>query len=530
MSRLAARLVPYYEYDGDTAFACDGAAGDIVARRKAAYSRLRDALGSKAPNSLDVSRALEPAISDLQFTNANRVPFQFRSLVRDLPVANVAVETRGVKIRDMDDNWSYDVGGSYGVNLLGYDFYKQCMERAVARMAELGPVLGPYHPLLAENVEYLKRCSGLDEVSFHMSGTEAVMQAVRLARYHTGRTHLVMSCGSYHGWWDGVQPGVGSHRALRDAYMLKDLSEDTLYVLRTRDDIACVLVNPLQALHPNTGASSDATLINSERSAMPDREAYRQWLLELRKVCDEKSIVLIFDEVFVGFRLGLRGAQEYFGVNADMVTYGKTIGGGFPVGVLTGKAKYMRRYKEQQPVDVCFARGTFNSHPYVLAAMNEFLRHVWSDDFALSGPAENARWDGYVADLNQQLEDKGLPLQVRNLSSVWTFLFTAVSRYNWMLQYYLRAEGLALSWVGTGRFIFSHNYTDSDMADVSSRIIRAAQKMKGDGWWYAPPGTSNQSIRKQVLREMLAQRFSPNRSPASVVPARHQPSRDLHES
>jgi glutamate-1-semialdehyde 2,1-aminomutase len=99
-------------------------------------------------------------------------------------------------LTDLDGNQFYDLTGSYGVNVLGNDFYKQAIARAVERAGELGPVLGPYHPIIAENVSRLKEISGLDEVSFHMSGTEAVMQAVRLARYHTRRSHLVRFCGA----------------------------------------------------------------------------------------------------------------------------------------------------------------------------------------------------------------------------------------------------------------------------------------------------------------------------------------------
>ena len=197
-------------------------------------------------------------------------------------------------------------------------------------MRDLGPVLGAYHPVTAYNVRRLLQISGLDEVSFHMSGTEAVMQAVRLARYHTGRTHLVRFCGAYHGWWGDVQPGVGNPLAARETYTLKDMDEASLRVLRNRRDIACVLVNPLQALHPNVGAPGDSTLIDSGRTAHFDRAAYAAWLQRLREVCSARGIVLIFDEVFVGFRLAPGGAQEYFGVRADMVTYGKTVAGGLP--------------------------------------------------------------------------------------------------------------------------------------------------------------------------------------------------------
>jgi glutamate-1-semialdehyde 2,1-aminomutase len=227
---------------------------------------------------------------------------------------------------------------------------------------------------VAYNVARLQEISGLDEVSFHMSGTEAVMQAVRLARYHTRRSHLVRFCGAYHGWWGDVQPGIGNPAPARDTYTLAEMSERTLHVLRNRRDIACVLVNPLQALHPNAGAPSDSALIDSTRRGGFDRDAYTRWLLQLRQVCDERKIVLIFDEVFVGFRLAPGGATEYFGVQPDLVTYGKTLGGGLPVGVLCGRHALMRRFRNDRPVDICFARGTFNSHPMSWAR----CPHSWS--------------------------------------------------------------------------------------------------------------------------------------------------------
>lgn len=528
LSRLTARLVPFYEYSDDEVFRCDGVPPEVGERRREAFERLSGELASRAATTNVLSADLEPSVSDMQFTNANRVPFQFRNLVtRKLRVGALAVATAGVKIRDLDGNWSYDLGGSYGVNLLGYDFYKRCIERGASRVRELGPVLGPYHPLIVDNVRMLREISGMDEVSFHMSGTEAVMQAVRLARFHTGRPKLVLSCGAYHGWWDGVQPGVGHGRKVGDVYTLKDMSADTLRVLRTRGDIACVLVNPLQALHPNTGASSDAMLVDGGRRAGLERQAYAEWLRELRAVCDERSIVLIFDEVFVGFRLGLGGAQDYFGVRADMVTYGKTLGGGLPVGVVCGKAPLMKRFRDERPTDVCFARGTFNSHPYVLGSMYEFLRHVTLPEVEAEVDAAEALWNARAAQLNARLADRALPVRVQNLSSIWVLTYTSAGRYNWMLQYYLRADGLCLSWVGTGRMIFSHNYSDNDFAEVADRFVRAAERMQADGWW-AQAAADEQAIRRQVLAEMFRSRVRGLSAPALPAPPRRPRPRDAH--
>ena len=345
-------------------------------------------------------------------------------------------------------------------------------------------MLGSYHPVVAQNAARLAEISGLDEVSFHMSGTEAVMQAVRLARYHTRRTHVVCFCGAYHGWWGDVQPGIGNPVRAHETYTLKDMSEDALQVLRTRRDIACVLVNPLQALHPNAGAPADSSLVDSSRRAHFDKAAYADWLKRLRAVCTERGIVLIFDEVFVGFRLALGGAQEYFGVQADMVTYGKTLGGGLPIGVVCGRKHLMKRFRDDRPADICFARGTFNSHPYVMAAMQEFLRHLDQESTRELYRDLDEVWNRRAEQLNRRLLENGLPVEVANLSSIWTVCYTQPSRYNWMLQYYLRAEGLALSWIGTGRLIFSLNYTDADFEAVADRFVRAAKAMQRDGWWW----------------------------------------------
>ena len=284
--------------------------------------------------------------------------------------------------------------------------------------------------------------SGLDEVSFHMSGTEAVMQAVRLARYHTRRSHLVRFCGAYHGWWGDVQPGIGNPGArARDLHARATCRSKTLRVLRPRNDIACVLVNPLQSLHPNANAPGDSSLVDSSRRAHFDRAAYAEWLQQLRQVCTERGIVLIFDEVFVGFRIARGGAQEYFGVKADMVTYGKTLGGGLPVGVVCGRSEFMKRFRDDRPADICFARGTFNSHPYVMAAMDEFLTRLDEPAIRSLYDGLDETWNGRAASLNARFEAADLPVRVANLSSIWTMLYTRPSRYNWMLQFYLRAQG-----------------------------------------------------------------------------------------
>jgi glutamate-1-semialdehyde 2,1-aminomutase len=509
IARRLARFVPFYEYDAERFFCSDGAPHDIAARRRAGFNQLAQIYRTSFAETIHATAEAAESLSDLQFTSAYRVPFQYRRMVgAHLPSASFVESSNGVTLTDLDGNRSYDLTGSYGVNLLGYDFYKTTIERGAARVRELGPVLGSYHPLIADNAKMLKEISGLDEVSFHMSGTEAVMQAVRLARYHTRRSHVVRFCGAYHGWWDDVQPGVGNPIAARQTYTLTEMSERALRVLRKRRNIACVLVNPLQALHPNVSPPSDSALIDSGRGAHFDKASYGEWLNKLRAVCSERNIVLIFDEVFVGFRLAEGGAQEYFGVRADLVTYGKTLGGGLPVGVMCGRRDLMKRYRDDRPADICLARGTFNSHPYVMAAMNEFLRALKTPQIhALYRDLDDV-WNARTHMLNARLAAADLPLRIVNLSSIWTVCYTRPSRYNWMLQYYMRAEGLLLSWIGTGRLIFSLNYSETDFAAVADRFVAAASAMERDGWWWRNPTLTDRTIKRTVLKEIIGERWA----------------------
>ncbi len=507
-ARRIGGLLPSYSYDEDQAFAVDGAPADVVAKRRAAFASLIERCQQRYPKSLKASAQAAESLSDLQFVSAYRVPFQFRKVAaQGLKVGSFVQSTSGVTVTDLDGNVFFDLTGSYGVNLFGNDFYKECMDRGARMVGDLGPVLGAYHPVMLDNLQRVKQISGMEEVSFHMSGTEAVMQAVRLARYHSGRNKLVRFCGSYHGWWGDVQPGIGNPIHARDTLNLTEMCDATLKVLRTRKDIACVLINPLQALHPNAAAPSDGAMLDSSRKAHFDRPAYTAWLQALRKICTDRGIALIFDEVFLGFRLAKGGAQEYFGVRADLVTYGKTLGGGLPIGVLCGKRAWMRRFREGSPADICFARGTFNSHPYVMGAMNVFLNRLEDADIAALYADVDATWNRRADLMNARLQAAGVPVQVANMSSVWTVLYTQPASFNWLFQHYLRFEGVALSWVGSARMIWTLNFSDAEFEQVVQCFERAALAMQADGWWWTDGISTNKTIKRRVLREMLAVKF-----------------------
>jgi glutamate-1-semialdehyde 2,1-aminomutase len=142
-----------------------------------------------------------------------------------------------------------------------------------------------------------------------------------------------------------------------------------------------------------------------------------------------------------------------------------------------------------------------------MGAMQVFLERLHSEPVRAMYANLDTTWDGRAAQLNDQLQAAGVPVQVANLSSIWTVSYTLPSRYNWMLQFYLRQQGLALSWVGTGRMVFSLNYTQADFDAVCQRFVAAAKAMQADGWWWQDATLTNKTIRRGLLREMLRHRF-----------------------
>ena len=307
----------------------------------------------------------------------------------------------------------------------------------------------------------------------------------------------------------GMACNRGWGASARSATVLRsrDLHPASLEIIRRRaHEIAGVLVNPIQTFHPNAPPPSDAILVTSAVRKTEDGHArYADWLRRLRDVCTACDVPLIFDEVYSGFRLAPRGAQEYFNVQADVVVYGKTVGGGTAVGVVCGKKQLMRRFDPEHPMRLAYVIGTFSAHPHVMGAMNEFLRWVIEPDTAKSYEEANARCTEWARDTNKQLGDSLLPMRVARLATVWTVLFLQPSRYNWLLQYYLRAEGVTLSWVGTGRCLSNMDFTQQHYQELQTKLLSAAWNMKRDGWWLTEqeqPGREKK-MRIGLIKEML---------------------------
>ena len=413
-SRRMAALIPFYEFTGDAFFAADGAPAEVVAARKAGFERLVRAVRRALPE----GRALTAGAARQRLRHALH---RHATACRSSSVAPGAREPRGAgsfvqssqrrHVTDLDGNRFYDLTGSYGVNLLRLRLLQGAASprardaRARARPACSAPTIRS----IADNVRAaegdLRARRGLVPHVRHR-GRDAGGAARALSHQaHASRallrrlSRLVGRRAAGH-----RQSAAGRTRPTRSP----TCREETLHVLRHAQR------HRLRAGQPAAGAASERSARrrlragrSARRGAQFDREAYAAWLQQLREVCTERGIVLIFDEVFVGFRLAAGGAQEYFGVarrHGDLRQDARRR----PAGrrACAAARDLMKRFRDDRPADICFARGTFNSHPYVMGAMDEFLRRLETPEVRALYDGLDETWNGRAAALNARLEPK----------------------------------------------------------------------------------------------------------------------------
>jgi glutamate-1-semialdehyde 2,1-aminomutase len=504
---IVAKL-PKYAIKEENFFDCDGASKDVAEKRKSALLRLSETWKKKFPKCIEKAAVLRGATPDLPFT-AGRVFPPFNNVMKSyLDQAMLLDKTEHVDAIDIDGNKFMDISGSYGVNVCGYETYKKFIDAGWEKAREKSLFLGSFDTLVMENVEMLRKVSGHEQVTFHMSGTEAVMAAVRCARFNTKKDIAVVFGGAYHGWWDGMQPVVGNERMPGDVLCLKDMNALSMMVIKARSrEIACVIINPLQCMHLNQPPPSDPVLKGDPRKGIGPTPGYGEWLRELQKTCNQYDVKLIFDEVYTGFRIHPRGAQGEYDVKADMVCYGKTLGGGMPIGVVCGPEDLMARVDKHKAARVAYAIGTFAGHPLVMACMNEFLK--WNEE------AEKKKaWDkmhglikAWVEKANAAFAEQKYPISVVNWFSVWSILYNTDGRYHWMYQYYLKEHGCNLSWVGSGRLLFSMEWTEADFDRLLEKMLAACKDMTDDGWWEKPKANIKMCLSKEMGVAVLKSLF-----------------------
>ena len=318
----------------------------------------------------------------------------------------------GSHVWDVDGKEYIDLIGSWGPLILGH-----CCEavgQAVGEAIRKGLSFGAPTAAEVDMAELVCDMTGIEMVRMVNSGTEAVMSALRLARGATGRSKIIKFAGCYHGHSDSmlVKAGSGSLTggAPDSAGVPAEIAGDTLTA--NYNDLSSV--EALMKANPGQVAAVIVEPVAANMGVVPPQPGFLQGL---RRLCDESGALLIFDEVITGFRLAPGGAQEYFGVRADLVTYGKIIGGGMPVGAYGGSRKLMEQVAPLGPV---YQAGTLSGNPVAMAAGIAQLRILKSN------PEIYQNLERRGAMLEKGLKEAlfGIPAQVNRVGSLLTVFFT----------------------------------------------------------------------------------------------------------
>lgn len=409
----------------------------------------------------------------------------FNLAIKEIVYPIIGDRALGSKMWDVDDNEYVDVVMGFGVNLFGHN--PPFIEEALKKRLEQGIHIGPQSDLAGEVAELICELTGMERVTFSNTGTEAVMTSLRIARAATNRGKIAVFANSYHGHFDGTlavadkEQGMpyavpGSlgvlPKMIADVLVLDYGNLQSLEVIQTYgQELAAVIVEPVQMSHINVQP--------------------KEFLQQLRELTQKLGIVLIFDEMVTGFRIHSGGAQAWFGVEADIATYGKIVGGGMPIGVIAGKAAYMDRIDggmwnyedESYPlVEKTFFAGTYCKHPLSMAAAKITLNYLKTQGPSLQQKL-NQKTSQFVEQLNNYFEEDNLPIRMGNFGSAFHSIppedfdcsdnSTALENMNIgmaLIYYHLIDKGIYMEEDGGG--LISTAHTDEDL----NRIIKALKE------------------------------------------------------
>ena len=403
----------------------------------------------------------------------------FRPEWKELTYPLHVARADGAHVWDLDDNRYVDITMGFGATLFGHN--PPFVRRAIEAELAAGAALGPQSTRAGTVARMISEMTGVERVAFFSTGSEAIMVAVRLARAVTRRNRIAFFTNSYHGTFDGVlaagwaQPGRvttlpiadGTPQGMIDDVMVLRYGDpQSLDLLREHaDSLAAVLVEPVQSRDPSVQPAA--------------------FLKELRALTTAHDIALIFDEVITGFRIHPGGAQHHFGIAADIVTYGKVLGGGLPIGVVAGRARFldavdggMWNYGDDSvpSARTAFIAGTFNAHPLTMAAAEAVLTHLQAQGPALQQQL-NARTAAFCERLDRQFADAGVPIRTVHFASLFRFEFADNTE---ILNYHLLNNGVFV-WEGRNCFL-STAHTDADLAHISDAVAAGLAAMRSDGW------------------------------------------------
>ena len=321
----------------------------------------------------------------------------------------------GCHIYDVDGKEYVDYIDSWGPMILGHNFPE--VKESVLKACEKGLSFGCATAIEVEMAEFIcDHIPHVDMVRMVNSGTEAVMSAVRVARGFTGKNKIIKFAGCYHGHSDAMLVSAGSGVMTSgvpdSAGVPKGCTEDTMTAVYNDLD-------SVRALMEQADGQTAAVIVEAVGANMGVVPPKKGFLEGLRKLCDEYGALLIFDEVITGFRLAFGGAAEYFGVTPDLVTYGKIIGAGMPVGAYGGRREIMELVS---PVGKVYQAGTLSGNPIAMAAGLTQLKYPYEHQEIYKDLEEKGK--RLYGGMEKILAEKNLPYHINHVSSLGSLFFT----------------------------------------------------------------------------------------------------------
>jgi len=436
-----------------------------------------------------IAKYCSKTASSKKYTEAHRAHFAdpravagFKLDWKEMVYPIVAAKSSGSKIWDLDGNEYIDVTMGFGSVFFGHS--PDWITRQLHKQLDSGIEIGPQSRLAGEVARLICDFTGMDRATFCNTGSEAVMGSLRLARTVTGREKVVIFNGAYHGAFDEVlarsvvvngqfrtqpiAPGI-PNSLIENLIILEYGALESLELIRKgANSLAAVLVEPVQSRNPENQP--------------------RDFLHELRRITHDSGTALIFDETVTGFRCHPGGAQAWFGVDADICTYGKVIGGGMPIGVIAGRSKWM------DPLDggewhfgddsfpatgVTYFAGTFVRHPLAMMAAHTVLLFLKNSGPSLQQTL-NSRVEKLVRRLNVYLQGAGVPIRLCYFSSFFVIKYSSELPNVSLLWYYLREKGIHI-WEGRPCF-FTTAHTEADFDRFADAFQETIAQMQSAGF------------------------------------------------
>jgi len=448
-------------------------AGALTDRQRARLDAFARRYVERTRKSRDYTAAHRAHLADPRVVNG------FRPVTKEITYQVIVERSKGAHLWDLDGNEYVDALNGFGMSLFGWQ--PEFVNTAVHRQLDTGYEIGPMHPLAGEVAKLLCELTGFDRAGLCNTGSEAVMAALRIARTVTGRQMIVSFSGSYHGTFDevlvragrrghgipaapGIMPGM-----FGDIHVLDYGTPEALAFIRAHaDELAAVLVEPVQ-------------------SRRPDFQP-REFLREVREITAKSGACLIFDEVITGFRSHLGGAQALFGVRADLATYGKVIGGGFPIGAIAGRREFMDAldggawaYGDDSvpTAGVTYFAGTFVRHPLALAAAKASLEHLKA-----AGPALQTQLNVHTAAMADELgafcREVGAPIEIRHFASLWRVTWLEDHPLQDLLFAMMRSRGVHI--LDNFPCFMTTAHTQQDIAVIKSAFKESVAELQEAGF------------------------------------------------